>query len=92
MSSFSIQKVYGGEKCTYRGVRGIMTSVFELLALLTVKHSQNISYMDAENYWILLRRDAPNLTAFSLATLERFTTAPVQIFGSKQDPFISALA
>jgi hypothetical protein len=44
------------------------------------------------NYWILLRGDAPNFTAFSLATLERFTTSPVQIFGSKQDPFISALA
>jgi hypothetical protein len=43
------------------------------------------------NYWILLRRDAPNLAAFSLAILERFITSPVPIFGSKQDPFISAL-
>jgi hypothetical protein len=44
------------------------------------------------NYWILLRGDAPNFAAFSLAALERFTTSPVQILGSKQDPFISALA
>jgi len=32
------------------------------------------------------------LRPFSLATLELFITSPRQIFGSKQDPFISALA
>jgi hypothetical protein len=44
------------------------------------------------NYWILLRGDAPNFAAFRLAILERFPMAPVPDFGSKQDPFISALA
>jgi hypothetical protein len=44
------------------------------------------------NYWILLRGDAPNLTELSLATLERFTMAPLPNCDLKQDPFISALA
>jgi hypothetical protein len=41
---------------------------------------------------VLLRGDAPNFAAFSLATLEHFITAPVPNFGSKRDPFISVLA
>ena len=48
--------------------------------------------MDAEIIGSYFERDAPNLAAFSLATLEHLTTAFVPNFGSKQDPFISALA
>jgi hypothetical protein len=42
--------------------------------------------------WILLSGDTPNFAAFRPAKLERFLIALVPDFGSKQDPFISALA
>ena len=56
------------------------------------KHGQNISYMDAEMIGSYFEEMLQTLRPFSLATLELFITSPRQIFGSKQDPFISALA
>ena len=56
------------------------------------KHGQNISYMDAEIIGSYFEEMFQTLRPFSLASLEFFTTSPGQIFGSKQDPFISALA
>jgi hypothetical protein len=57
-----------------------------------LKHGQNISYMDAEMIGSYFEEMLQTLRPFSLATLELFITSPRQIFGSKQDPFISALA
>jgi hypothetical protein len=56
------------------------------------KHGQNISYMDAEIIGSYFEEMLQTLWPFYSATLERFTTSPGQNFGSKQDPFISALA
>jgi hypothetical protein len=58
---------------------------------LSFKHGQSIRYMDAEIIGSYFEEMLQTLAALSLATLERFTTIPVPIFGSKQDPFISAL-
>ena len=57
-----------------------------------LKHGQNISYLDAEIIGSYFEEMLQTVRPFSLATLELFTTLPGQIFGSKQDPFISALA
>ena len=56
------------------------------------KHGQNISYMDAEIIGSYFEVMLQTLRPFRLATLELFTTSLGPIFGSKQDPFISALA
>ena len=76
------------------GRLGLDVSLFRKAHVLTVTEQTWPKHQlpGCGNYWILLRGDVPNLAAFSLATLERFTSSPGQIFGSKQDPFISALA
>src|SRR4029453_16029389 len=56
------------------------------------KHGQNISYMDAEIIGSYFEEILQTLRPFSVATLELFPIFPGQVFGSKQDPFISALA
>ena len=56
------------------------------------KHGQNISCMDAEIIGSYFEEMFQTLRPFSLATLELFTTSHGQIFGSKKDPVISALA
>jgi hypothetical protein len=48
--------------------------------------------MDAEIIGSYFEEMRQILRPFSVATLERCTTSPGPIFGSKQDPFISALA
>ena len=55
------------------------------------QQSQNISYMDAEMIGSYFEVMLQTLRPFRLATLELFTTSLGPIFGSKQDPFISAL-
>jgi hypothetical protein len=55
------------------------------------KHGQNISYMDAEIIGSYFEEMLQTLRPFRLATLEICTTSPGPNFGSKQDPFISAL-
>lgn len=73
-------------------VSDALSPYFSLDDVLTGKHGQNISYMAAEiigSYFEVLLQ---TLRPFRLATLELFTTSLGPIFGSKQDPFISALA
>jgi hypothetical protein len=48
--------------------------------------------MDAEIIGSYFEEMLQTLRPFSLVTWELFTTSPGQIFGSEQDPFISALA